>query len=301
MYCAQPTAARQGFPRPGGGPYTLKMLKRTQWRLVEQSCLPGEEAESWRCAQARGAVGAVTSWGAGVTGRETIRLYWEVVDRPVPDGEDLVEENWTAHWRESFHPLPATRQLWLVPAWAATPRGVRHLLRIDPGMAFGAGDHPTTRLCLRLLEEHAAQGRLERRFLDVGTGTGVLALAAARLGAWQADALDIDPFGYAACRRNAALNGLQEQIRPLLLSLDLLEGAYPLVAANIVVGQLEALAPLLRQRVAPGGRLLLSGFETADEGRVVAALGLPVGERREEDGWVALVLHAPGGMLCPPK
>lgn len=278
------------------------MLKRTQWRLVEQSCRPGEETESWRCAQAQGAVGAATSWGAGVAGRETIRLYWDVTaGQPAPDGEDLVEENWTAHWRESFHPLPVTRQLWLVPAWAATPRGVQYSLRIDPGMAFGAGDHPTTRLCLTLLEEQAAQGLLVRRFLDVGTGTGVLALAAARLEVRHVDALDIDPFGYAACRRNAALNGLQKRIRPLLLSLDLLDATYPLVAANIVVGQLETLAPLLRQRVEPGGRLLLSGFETVHEGRVAAALGWPVGERREEDGWVALVLHAPGGMPWPPK
>lgn len=284
------------FPRPVGGPYTLAMLKRTQWRLVEQSCCPGDEAESWRCAQAQGAVGAVTSWGAGVAGRETIRLYWEVAaGQAVPDGEDLVEEDWTCHWRESFHPLPVTQRLWLVPAWATRPPGVPHALRIDPGMAFGAGDHPTTRLCLELLEEQTDQGLLHR-FLDVGTGTGVLALAAARLGVQQVHALDIDPFGYAACQRNAALNDLQDRVRPLLLSLDLLEGNYPLVAANIVVGQLQTLAALLRQRVEPGGRLLLSGFETAHEGRVATALGWPVAVRREEDGWVALLLTAPGGM-----
>ncbi|HSH70516.1 MAG TPA: 50S ribosomal protein L11 methyltransferase, partial [Deferrisomatales bacterium] len=152
---------------------------------------------------------------------------------------------------------------------------------------------PTTRLCLRLLEDLSAAGQLPTRFLDVGCGTGVLALAAGCLGVARCDALDIDPFGYAACRRNAELNDLQHKIRPLLLSLDLLNDRYPLVAANIVVGQLETLALLLRERVEPGGGLLLSGFEATHEERVVRALGWPVGERLEEEHWVALILRAP--------
>ena len=269
------------------------MLNRTKWRVVEEACQRGEEADRWASARARGAVGAVTSWGAGMTGRETIRLYWEFDGGPLPEGEDLVEENWTSHWRESFHTTPVTRQLCLVPAWEESPSAAYCNLRIDPGMAFGAGDHPTTRLCLRLLENRSEAGQLPGRFLDVGCGTGVLALAAGCLGVERCDALDIDPFGYAACRRNAALNDLQHKIRPLLLSLDLLDARYPLVAANIVADQLETLAPMLRERVEPGGSLLLSGFETTHEKRVVRALGWAVGERLEEDHWVALALHAP--------
>jgi ribosomal protein L11 methyltransferase len=271
------------------------MLNRTKWRVVEEACGRAEAAERWSSAQARGALGGVTSWGAGMGGREMIRLYWEVGAGPVPEGEDLVEENWTSHWRESFQATPVTAALCLVPAWEPPNEGeARCNLRIDPGMAFGAGDHPTTRLCLRLLEDRCAAGPLPGRFLDVGCGTGVLALAAGCLGVERSDALDIDPFGYAACRRNAALNGLQHKIRPLLLSLDLLPEHYPLAAANIVIGQLETLAPLLRQRVEPGGALLLSGFETTHEPRVLRALGWPVGERLEEENWVAMILHAPG-------
>jgi ribosomal protein L11 methyltransferase len=200
------------------------MLRRTRWRVVEEPCAPGEARETWRQAQVRGATGAVTSWGSGIQSRKTIRIFWELRgEAPVPEGEDLAEENWTPFWRQSLGVVPVTERIALVPAWEEAPAGVACAIRIDPGMAFGAGDHASTRLCLRLLEELASSGRLAARMLDVGSGTGVLSLAAACLGASHVDALDIDPFGYAACRRNIRLNGLQKKIRPLLLSLDLLD------------------------------------------------------------------------------
>lgn len=261
---------------------------------MEEPCPRPEARARWEGARERGATGAVTSWGSGIRGRETLRCYWEAREgAEVPEGEDLVEENWTPHWRESLTAVRVTDRVALVPAWEEPPAGFLHVLRIDPGMAFGAGDHPTTRLCLRLLEALADAGVLPPRVLDVGAGTGVLSLACARLGAARVDALDIDPYGYAACRRNARLNGLDGAVHPLLRSLDLLDGRYPLVLANIVAGQLRVLAALLREHVVPGGRLLLSGFDREGEPRVLEALGRPVEERLEEEGWVALMMREP--------
>ncbi len=262
--------------------------------MVEEACPPAEARRRWERARSAGAAGAVTSWGSGIRGRETLRTFWEATSgAELPEGEDLAEENWTPYWRDTLRVVQVTERVALVPAWEEPPDGVACALRIDPGMAFGAGDHPTTRLCLQLLEELCARGGPPGTALDVGSGTGVLALAAACLGVGRVDALDIDPFGFAACRRNARLNGLEGRVRPLLLSLDLLEGTYPLILANIVAPQLESLAPLLRDRLAPGGRLVLSGFEEDGEARVREALSLPVEDRRTEGTWVALVARNP--------
>ncbi len=250
----------------------------------------------WREAASRGAQGGVTSWGAGMPGRRTLRLFWEVREgRPVPEGEDLVEENWTPYWRRSLRAVAVTERLLLVPAWEAVPEGAGIVLRIDPGMAFGAGDHPSTRLCLKVLEFLADGGSLPERVLDVGTGTGVLALAAARLGASQVTALDIDPFGFAACRRNARLNGLDHRVRPVLRSLDLLEGTYPLILANVVASQIRGLAVELRRHMEPGGRLVVSGFQADEEDSVETVLGMEPEGRWEEEGWVARMFREPRG------
>ncbi len=270
------------------------MLTRSIWRVVEEPCLPGDAKARWRSLRQRGAAGAVTSWGSGIRGRSTVRAYWEV--RPgttPPPGEELVEENWTPYWRESLRPVRVTERMVLAPAWELYAPEAPCVLRIDPGMAFGAGDHPTTRLCLRFLEHLASREGVPPRVLDVGTGTGVLALATAHLGAEQVDALDIDPFCYAACRRNAALNGLEGRTRPLLLSLDLLEERYPLVLGNLVASQIEHLGPLLRACTEPGGRLLVSGFEVEEGPRVAAALGMPQEVSMNENGWLAVALRRP--------
>lgn len=260
--------------------------------MVDEPCPPAEAAARWEAAARAGATGAVTSGGSGLAGRDRIRLYWEVSPgRQAPCGEDLAEEDWTPYWRETLAAVAVTPKVALVPAWDRGGPRAPVTLRVDPGMAFGAGDHPTTRLCLRLLEGLADAGGLPPRLLDVGTGTGVLALAAASLGARAVDALDIDPFGFAACRRNARLNRLGSAVRPVLRSLDLWPGTYPLVAANIVAGQLGALAPLLGDGVEPRGRLLLSGFQEGDEGLVRGEVlgSFSVETRLAEEGWVALL------------
>jgi ribosomal protein L11 methyltransferase len=271
------------------------MLSRTRWRVVEAPCEPEDALPRWREARSLGATGAVTSWGSGIQHRNTLRLFWELREGVcAPEGEDLAEENWTPYWRESLRTVAVTSQVALVPAWEETPPDVRCALRIDPGMAFGAGDHPTTRLCVTLLEHLAGSGALPGRVLDVGTGTGVLAIAAVCLGAREAYGLDIDPFGYAACRRNAAVNNLADSVHPLLLSLDLLEERYDLVLANMVASQLTTTASFLRGRLAAGGSLILSGFTNDAERDVVAKLGTGFRLRRraEEEGWVALLLES---------
>ncbi len=276
------------------------MGERTKWKVLESPCPPEEGAARWEAARARGATGAVTSRGSGIRHRETIRLFWEVEKKGAPPlppevealAEDLIEEDWTPYWKEALVPFRVAERVLLTPAWEAGSEAKGEMrLRIDPGMAFGAGDHPTTRLMVAHLLGLAEARRLPGAVLDVGAGTGVLSLVAARLGAGAVEALDIDPFCYASCRRNIALNGLADHVRPLLLSLDLAHGRYPLVLANIVAGQLEALLPDLRERTAPGGLLLLSGFTAKDEERVAgAARGFRVRERSEEEGWVALLL-----------
>jgi ribosomal protein L11 methyltransferase len=275
------------------------MLERTQWKVVERACRPSEARGLWEAARERGAVGAVTSWGSGIGHRSTLRLFWETGKSGTPPlnaedaqiAEDLVEEDWSAYWRNSLTSFDVSERVRLDPAWCpdCEVEDGRIALRIDPGMAFGAGDHPTTRLCARLLEELDDAALFPARVLDVGAGTGVLSLVAARLGAQSVDALDIDPFCFASCRRNARRNGLSKNIRPILLSLDLLDGHYPLVLANIVSRQLEELAPLLRQHVEPGGRIVLSGFETSQEAVVRQSVtdGFELEHRLVEDGWVA--------------
>lgn len=261
---------------------------------MEEPCPPGDGKARWRALRQEGAAGAVTSWGSGIRGRSTLRAYWEVQPGvEAPPGEELVEENWTPYWRESLRPVRVTDRILLVPPWETRHPDAPCVLRIDPGMAFGAGDHPTTRLCLRFLEHLAARKAVPPLVLDVGSGTGVLALAAAHLGARRVDALDIDPFCYAACRRNARLNGLEAFVRPLLLSLDLLDDPFPLVLGNLVASQIEHLAPLLRAVTAPGGRLLVSGFEAEEGPRVTEALGMPQEAGMDEAGWLALVLRRP--------
>lgn len=267
------------------------MLTRTRWRVVEEPCEPEAARARWRQAQKAGAVGGVSSWASGIPSRKTLRIYWEVRPvGPLPEGEDLIEENWTPYWRKSLGAVAVTESFVLVPAWSDPPPGFKYSLRIDPGMAFGAGDHPTTRICVRMLEHLAASGILPLRVLDVGAGTGVLSFAAALLGSPQVDALDIDPFGYAATRRNAQINGLERMVRPVLLSLDLVEGSYPLVIANIPANQIVALADILRTKLEPESGLLLSGFQKDAMPKVLDALGLDLKDSQEEEGWVGLRL-----------
>ena len=177
--------------------------------------------------------------------------------------------------------------------WEAAP-GDR-IIELDPGMAFGSGTHPTTGLCLRLLEENVPSGA---RVLDWGTGSGILAVGAALLGAREIVAIDLDPNAVRAAAENAELNGFAERIQVSAASIEALppEDRFDVVVANIVAAPIIASAGEIRQRVKPGGRVIVSGIIDQREGEVRAALeaaGLTLLTTLAEAEWRALLLEAP--------
>jgi ribosomal protein L11 methyltransferase len=203
------------------------------------------------------------------------------------------EADWADAWREHFPVMRVGRRLVVRPTWR------RHqaerddvVISLDPGMAFGTGLHPTTRLCLAGLESLADRGLVvERRVLDVGCGSGILAIGAVALGARKALGVDTDPIAVEATTANAALNGFGGLITAREGSLPTREGPFDVVLGNLVAGVLVPLAPLLRDELRPGGALLASGIFLDREAEVLAAFeqaGLVVRGRTSEGEWIAL-------------
>ncbi len=186
---------------------------------------------------------------------------------------------WEMDWREHFQPVLAGRSLAVVPPWTRARFGARRRVVIHPGMAFGTGQHATTRACLEMLERCAVPP--PARALDVGTGTGVLAIALAKLGVRHVLALDTDPQALAAARGNVRRNRLGRRVRLSSLALDTVRPhatratRYPLVVANLYLDVLVALAPALSVAVAPGGTLVTSGVLRSQQGRLRAAFTRP--------------------------
>lgn len=209
-----------------------------------------------------------------------------------PSFAEVREEDWANAWKRYYRPQRVGRRLLVAPTWegiAAQPGDV--VVRLDPGAAFGTGLHPTTRLALQLLEQTALAGT---RVLDVGTGSGILAIAAAKLGAAHVTAVDTSEVAIAAAQENSAVNELTDRIDVRLGSLAAAPGAYEVVVANIVAKVHVALAPDLIAAVAPGGVLLLSGIIEPAELEVMltfAAQGFIPVERLEEGDWRALRLR----------
>lgn len=202
--------------------------------------------------------------------------------------EALPDVDWATHWRRHFRALSFGR-VWVVPHWLEAPADAEVVLRIDPGMAFGTGLHPTTALCL----ERVVEGAPAARVLDVGTGTGILALAAAALGG-TAVGTDNDPDAIAVARENAAVNGLADRVELIVDAEVSLEETFELVVANILAEPLIALAGRIGARVAPTGRLLLSGLINTQADAVGAAYratGLTVRSMTQRGEWVCLELR----------
>ncbi len=196
---------------------------------------------------------------------------------PVP------EQDWVRLTQSQFAPVAITPEFWIVPSWHAPPAEARVSIRLDPGLAFGTGTHPTTRMCLRWIASHAMLGQ---RVLDYGCGSGILAIAAAKFGAAKVDAVDIDPAAVAASQANAMANDVV-----LLAALpDAATGLYNVVLANILASPLKLLAPLLSGHVESGGSLVLAGILTRQTDELKVAYRpfceLAVGD--EEDGWVLM-------------
>jgi ribosomal protein L11 methyltransferase len=239
-------------------------------------------------------------------GAGRVRLTADVADPARLDGLpaacevtvlDLDGDAYLDVWRAWARPVRAGRHLVLHPAWLPLPAegapGTADdvTLLLDPGRAFGSGSHPTTRLVLGAIEALLAAGD---EVLDAGTGSGVLAVAAARLGASAVVATDIDPAAVAATTANAAGNGVAGRIDVSTRPLATVPGEFDLVVANIGASVLRDLASDLAARVRPGGHLVLSGLlERQVDGVLERVPGFTEVERHTEDGWVAVVLRAP--------
>ena len=204
-------------------------------------------------------------------------------------------EDWSSSWKAHFKPLKVGRRLLIAPTWEeTTPAPDDILLRIDPGMAFGTGGHETTRLCLELLERIMDDLPILAvpDVLDLGTGSGILAMAAVKLGAGRVLALDIDPDAVEVARENIAVNGLEESIELGTTPLEAVDGEFDIILANILAEELVRLAPDLSRRLKMGGRVILSGILAEKEGLVRKGFKnepLVYQETVHDGEWVALL------------
>lgn len=203
---------------------------------------------------------------------------------PVFSVEELAEQNWVQLTQSQFDPIRVSGRLWIVPSWHETPDPAAINLILDPGMAFGTGSHPTTRLCLEWLERQVST---DCSLLDYGCGSGILAIAAARLGAGRVAGVDIDPQAVEAAYANAERNAVNALFAD---SAQPVAGEYDLVVANILSNPLRVLAPAICAHVRSGGKLALSGIlrEQANEIIGIYAAWLPLSVADEREGWVCL-------------
>ncbi len=200
--------------------------------------------------------------------------------------EHVEDRVWEREWLRDFRPMRFGRRLWVCPAGQAAGSAAAAVLQLDPGLAFGTGTHPTTALCLEWLDA-AVQGG--ERVLDYGCGSGILALAALRLGAAAACAFDIDPQALQATRENAIKNDLAGRIE-IADRAEALGDGFDIVLANILSGPLIALAPGLAARTRTGGALVLAGLLERQSGEVTQAYQpwFDIGPVAERDGWALL-------------
>lgn len=261
------------------------------------------------------------------TGPITVRAYLELNDQveetrqkleqalfylgmiqplPNPTYKQIADQNWMEAWKQHYKPILIGQRLLILPAWLESPEPKRVAIKIDPGMAFGTGTHPTTQLCLELMEwvlddwqKRGAERFLPlASFIDVGCGSGILSIAALKLGAQQALAVDIDAESITNSRENAQVNGVGEELILGVGSVqEVLDGQFafrsaPLVVANILAPVIVRLFSAgLAQLIAEGGALILSGILFEQEQSVIEAAqaqGLRLNERRQMGDWVAL-------------
>ena len=199
----------------------------------------------------------------------------------------LADQDWVRLTQSQFEPVAITPHFWIVPTWHELPAGAHRAIRLDPGLAFGTGTHPTTRMCLRWIAAHAnTLAPVWQRVLDYGCGSGILAIGAAMHGALEVDAVDIDPAAVIATHANAQANGTKLHAA----GTEAAQGHYALVLANILATPLKLLAPLLCGHVDAGGHLVLAGIleRQADELREAYAPWLAVDVSDREDGWILM-------------
>jgi ribosomal protein L11 methyltransferase len=256
----------------------------------------------------RGAGGGKVTLVGSFTTREEAEAAIEALREALPDGaarlEEVLGDAWRDAWKEHFSPFALTPRITVVPPWAARPDVAEGamILELEPGRAFGTGLHATTALVVGVLDARSA-ALAGREVLDVGTGSGILALAALLLGASRALAVDTDDDVIEVVRENAARNGLQDRLEARVGGAEGVTGSFPWVLANIDARVLRPLAPELARVLAPGGTLVLSGVLEAEHEEILRVYtSLPRGLVHEEtlrrgeaagDAWTALVFTAP--------
>jgi ribosomal protein L11 methyltransferase len=233
-------------------------------------------------------VSRLTALFSGATGLAAALAALAASGKVLPPHEtfSVPEQDWVRATQAQFTPLRITETLWIVPSWCEPIDAAAINLALDPGLAFGTGSHPTTRLCLRWL---ARELRAGETVLDYGCGSGILAIAACRLGAARVVGTDVDPQALVASRANAMRNGVEVAF----VRVDRLRGErmpFDVVVANILANPLMLLAPALARRVRPGGRIVLSGILDAQAVTVIAAYRqwFNIAICDSDEGWVAL-------------
>jgi ribosomal protein L11 methyltransferase len=209
--------------------------------------------------------------------------------------EAVPDADWVRITQSQFEPVPVTPTFWIVPSWHAVPAQATHAIRLDPGLAFGTGTHPTTRMCLRWIA--ACSGAAPGRVLDYGCGSGILAIAAAKFGAAAVDAVDIDPAAVQSTRDNAGANATTLAAIGLPDAIGAPAAGYDVVIANILALPLKLLAPLLCGHLRAGGRLLLAGILERQAEDIVSAYAAwrRIAVLDREDGWALMGTHHADG------
>ena len=255
---------------------------------VEQALFGEPGMPAPRAAWAHSTVRALFADEAQATAAATLLLAqaW-AANVHVQALQAVPDADWVRLTQAQFAPVEITPSFWIVPSWHEAPAAATKLIRLDPGLAFGTGTHPTTRMCLRWIAQHALAWP---RVLDYGCGSGILAIGAGLHGAAQIDAVDIDMAAVEAARAN----GLANNVALNAATPDSAKGRYDLVLANILAKPLTLLAPLLCAHVASGGHLVLAGIleRQADELRSAYAPWLALDVQAREDGWVLMVGRA---------
>jgi len=234
--------------------------------------------------------------------------------RPLSELEfkPVAELDWAELWKQHFHPVPIGKRLLIIPTWMDFAAGERTVVKIDPGMVFGTGTHPTTQLCLGILEDlldplligALAEGKSQLTMIDLGCGSGILGIAAVKLGVSHALGVDLDPDAVEAARKNSVVNDVGNRLDFFVGSLaEIKAGSFPIKRAPLVVANILApvivrlLAAGLNDIVATHGKLILSGIleqQAADVEAAVRASGMHLKGKRQDGDWLALLVEQPG-------
>jgi ribosomal protein L11 methyltransferase len=242
--------------------------------------------------------------------RRKIRAYLRALSKLYPSSSILRfriirQEKWAEAWKSNFKPLHVTPRLVIKPPWEKYPgQKGEVIIEIDPGMAFGTGTHPSTQMCLKALEELIPSSPRPPSILDVGTGSGILAIASRKLGAKQVLAIDIDPLAIACARKNAAANNFDDRIEFRVGSPDRLRRVFDIVVANLLPQELLSLARYLPKRTSPGGVLIVSGLLRKQRKEISLAFsefGLEALDHKESKGWACIVLGPRNGRKMAGK